>query len=79
MKVIKVDQSKCIGCGQCVALYDEGFEFNDEGLSKAKIDVVDEPSEELISAVESCPSGAIILEDIQESAPEEEQEEEKAA
>ena len=75
MKVIKVDQSKCIGCGACMALDEQDFEFNDDGLSKAKVDVVDEPSEELLSAVESCPAGAIILEDIQKEVPKGESEE----
>lgn len=66
MKVIKVDQSKCIGCGACVGMDENSFEFNEDGLSKAKIDVVDEPSEELVNAVEACPAGAITLEDVQE-------------
>ena len=33
MKKLYVDENSCIGCGACVALDDEHFGFNDQGLS----------------------------------------------
>ena len=34
-KELKVDQTMCIGCGQCVAMFPENFDFDAEtGLSK---------------------------------------------
>ena len=62
MKTLKVDEAKCIGCGACVAIDEEDFEFNDEGLSKAKNTEVSEDNEKAVEAMESCPAGAITLE-----------------
>ena len=33
MKKIKVNTEGCIGCGACVGLDPEHFDFNEEGLS----------------------------------------------
>ena len=66
MKVIKVDQSKCIGCGACVGEDDSSFEFNDAGFSTPIVHEVENPSEELLNAVKACPVDAITLEDVQE-------------
>ena len=35
----------CIGCGLCVAENDKYFEFNDEGFSKVKQEIVETPQE----------------------------------
>ncbi len=32
--MIKVNENTCIGCGACVAISPENFDFNDAGLSK---------------------------------------------
>ena len=42
MEKLKVNSDICIGCGLCVRQNEEYFEFNDEGLSKAKKDIVEE-------------------------------------
>lgn len=36
MKNVKVDKEKCIGCGACVGLVDEVFEFGDDDLAQVK-------------------------------------------
>lgn len=51
-----VDQEKCIGCGACVAISPENFDFNDEGLSKV---ISKEITDTTRDAVEACPVYAI--------------------
>ena len=69
---VKVNKDACIGCGACAAICDEVFEINDEGLSEAKVEEVkEELQDEVRDAADSCPTGAIEVE--------EGQEEEKAA
>lgn len=54
----------CIGCGLCVSSNEKYFEFNDEGLSSVKQEVVDEEDKkDLLNIVESCPAGAIVIEE----------------
>ncbi len=70
---VKVNKDACIGCGACAAICDEIFEINDEGLSEAKVEEVkEELQDEVRDAADSCPTGAIEIEEGQE-------EEEKAA
>ena len=62
MKVFVKDE-RCIGCGSCVSVTDEViFDFNDEGKAYAKIDIVEkeEDIEMVKSAMEYCPTDAII-------------------
>ena len=64
---VKVNQDACIGCGACAAICDEVFEINDEGLSEAKVEEVkDELQDEVRDAADSCPTGAIEIEEGQE-------------
>lgn len=60
MKKIKVSEDACIGCGACVAIDSEHFEFNDEGLSHATNNNNLE-SEDLRNAIDSCPTSAISI------------------
>ena len=70
---VKVNKDACIGCGACAAICDEVFEINDEGLSESKVEEVkEELQDEVRDAADSCPTGAIVIEEGQE-------EEEKAA
>ncbi len=67
MEKIKVNDT-CIGCGLCVSKKEEYFEFNDEGLSQAKdVPVKSEDKKELLNIVESCPVGAIVIEEEKEA------------
>lgn len=64
---VKVNQDACIGCGACAAICDEVFEINDDGLSEAKVEEVkDELQDEVRDAADSCPTGAIEIEEGQE-------------
>lgn len=57
---VKVNKDACIGCGACVAIADEVFEINDEGLSEVKAEVnLEECKEKVQEAIESCPTAAI--------------------
>ena len=54
----------CIGCGLCVSQNEKYFEFNDEGLSKVKQEIIDEEDKaELLKLVEACPGEAILIEE----------------
>ena len=60
MKKLTVDKDKCIGCGACVAIDPDHFDFSDEGYSEVvKTDALD--TAEVKNAAESCPTGAIQL------------------
>lgn len=56
MSIVKVDQSKCIGCGACVAIDPDNFDFNDDGLS---VVIKEEATETAKEAEEACPVFAI--------------------
>ena len=58
---VKVDKEKCIGCGQCVSICEEVFDFDDDNLAKVIQSPVNKDNEEATNiAVESCPTEAII-------------------
>ncbi len=60
---VKVNQDACIGCGACVAICEEQFEINEEGLSEAKEEEVKTELEESVrNAAETCPTSAIEVE-----------------
>ncbi len=61
---VKVNKDACIGCGACAAICDKVFEINDEGLSVVKNeDVKKEDEQATKDAIESCPTGAIVVEE----------------
>lgn len=61
---VKVNQDACIGCGACAAICDNVFEINDEGLSVAKVEVAEEKDhQDVVDAADSCPTGAIEVEE----------------
>ena len=61
---VKVNKDACIGCGACAAICDKVFEINDEGLSEAKVEEVkEELQDEVRDAADSCPTGAIEVEE----------------
>ena len=57
----KVDQSKCIGCGNCVALSESQiFDFNDDGLAHCILEDIPSDLEEVTKeAIAECPTEAI--------------------
>ena len=61
---VKVNRDSCIGCGACAAICDEVFEIDDEGLSTVKKEEVDDDKkQEVQDAADSCPTGAIEVEE----------------
>ncbi len=60
MKKVNVSKDRCIGCGACVAIDPEHFEFDDEGKSSV-ISNENLESDNLVNAIESCPTSAIEL------------------
>lgn len=58
---IKVDRSKCISCGTCVALAPNTFELDKDLISIVKEDSEDD-LETVKQAVLSCPSQALTIE-----------------
>ena len=55
---IKVDKTKCIGCGTCIAIAPKSFKFDSEGKSEP-IDPPQDSEETIKEAAESCPVQAI--------------------
>lgn len=59
----KVNKDQCIGCGACTAIVPDVFEIEDDGLACAKGEVNESNKDEVIDASESCPTGAISVEE----------------
>lgn len=60
MKKLNVNKEACIGCGACVAIDSEHFDFGDDGLSEA-ISQENLDSENVANAISSCPTNAISI------------------
>ena len=58
MAKIEVNKDVCIGCGSCVAIAADTFEFGEDGLAEAKDQEI---TEEVRDAAEACPTDAIEL------------------
>lgn len=61
--MLKVNDT-CIGCGACVAIAPENFDYQ-EGVSVVTNETVTEKTKE---AVDACPVGAIEVEETTETA-----------
>ena len=59
MKKVKLDESKCLGCGYCFQTAEENFKCNDEGRASL---INDKVTDAAIEASEGCPVGAITIE-----------------
>lgn len=62
MKKLEVNKDACIGCGACIAIDPDHFGFDDNGLSEV-INNENVECENVVTAVESCPTNAISLND----------------
>ena len=58
---LKVNQEKCIGCGNCVAITESKvFDFNDDGLAECIAKEIPEDMKEAANdAMSQCPTEAI--------------------
>lgn len=58
---IKVNQDKCIGCGNCVGLTESKvFDFNEEGLADCILKEIPSDLEDITKEAKSqCPTDAI--------------------
>ena len=64
---VKVNKDACIGCGACEQICRDVFRLSDDGLSEAKVEEVKEEfQDEVRDAADSCPTGAIEIEEGQE-------------
>ncbi len=66
MKKIIVNKEQCIGCGACVAIAPTHFEFDDEGKSTPISQEIIE-DESLQNAIESCPTSAISINEVEQT------------
>lgn len=61
---VSVLKDACIGCGACQAIAPDVFELEDDGLACANSDnLSEENKDDVIDASESCPTGAIKLDE----------------
>lgn len=60
MKNLLVNEDACIGCGSCIAVDPEHFDFNDDGLATV-ISNNNLETNSVINAVGSCPTNAISI------------------
>ncbi len=63
--MIKVEDT-CIGCGACVAIDKEHFDFNEKGLSTP---ISQEITDSVREAADACPVGAIVIEEDTTNTP----------
>jgi len=61
--IIKIDRDLCIGAASCVALASQTFELDAEGKAVVKNQVTDS-DDSILAAAKSCPTSAIILEEM---------------
>ena len=59
MKIIQVDQAKCIGCGLCVSSCGDVFELDENGKSRVKDANACEKANCCQGAIDNCPAKAI--------------------
>ncbi|HLD50854.1 hypothetical protein A3K34_03070 [candidate division WWE3 bacterium RIFOXYC1_FULL_40_10] len=60
---IKVIKEKCISAGTCIVYAADTFDLDEDGISYVKEGIWDE-LEKIVMAAKSCPTMAIIVEDM---------------
>ena len=58
--IVSIDQSRCIGAGNCVHIAPRAFQLDEENVAYV-VDPASVPDEELLEAAQSCPTDAIYL------------------
>lgn len=54
-----VDPTVCIGCGECIRIAPDVFQFTADGKAKAVNDISSDNKDKVKSSIESCPVQAI--------------------
>lgn len=60
---VTVLKDACIGCGACQSICPDVFELGDDGFAAAYATVNNENKDDVVDASESCPTGAINIEE----------------
>jgi ferredoxin len=63
---VRVDRDLCVGIGNCVALAPTVFQLDKENKATV-LDISSASENKIMSAAESCPMSAIIVEDDQDN------------
>lgn len=63
MKIPRIDEAKCEGCGNCEAICPEVFELGEDEKSHIITDDFDGLEACIEAAIENCPEDAITLVD----------------
>lgn len=58
--IISIDQSRCIGAGNCVHIAPKTFQLDEENVAYL-VDPSAETDEDILDAAKSCPTDAIYL------------------
>lgn len=67
---VRVDRHKCIGAGNCITIAPTAFDWLPGDFGKVDSVGPDSVSEELLrEAAMACPTGAIVIEDVEELLP----------
>jgi class 3 adenylate cyclase len=67
---VRVDRHKCVGAGNCITIAPTAFDWHARDLLKADVIDIDSVEEELLrEAALSCPTQAILIEEIDEFLP----------
>lgn len=60
MKKVVINKDKCLGCGMCVGIESDVFDFDNDGLAKVNNDNINDDNKENVNnAIDSCPVAAI--------------------
>jgi class 3 adenylate cyclase len=70
MLQVRVDRHRCIGAGNCITLAPTAFDWLSSDFGKAAVVDADSVEEELLrGAAFSCPTQAIVIEEVEELLP----------
>jgi ferredoxin len=58
--IVSIDQSRCIGAGNCVHVAPRAFQLDEENVAYL-VDPASVDDDELLDAAKSCPTDAIYL------------------
>ena len=60
MNKVVIYNDNCLGCGMCVGIESDVFDFDDDGLAKVNNDNINDDNKENVNnAIDSCPVAAI--------------------